>query len=49
MSGKEFRNTAIAPYYSGIGGHLHHILDVFDCVFEAVDSGNINLISRKRN
>ena len=27
----------------------YHILDVFDCVFEGLESGNINLIERKRN
>ena len=28
---------------------MRHILDVFDCVFEGMNSGNINLINRKRN
>jgi len=49
ISEEEYRNTTIAPYYSSIGGHVRHILDVFDCVFEGLNSGNINLINRKRN
>lgn len=28
---------------------MRHILDVFDCVFDGLESGNINLINRKRN
>jgi uncharacterized damage-inducible protein DinB len=45
----EYCNTSIAPYYSSIGGHMRHILDVFDCIFEGLATGNINLINRKRN
>jgi len=49
ISDDEYSNTTIAPYYSSIGGHMRHILDVFDCVFEGLDSKDINLINRKRN
>jgi hypothetical protein len=49
ISNEEYKNTAIAPYYSSIGVHMRHILDVFDCVFDGLESGNINLINRKRN
>lgn len=49
ISDDEYSNTTIAPYYSSIGGHMRHILDVFDCVFEGLDSNDINLINRKRN
>jgi len=49
ISDEAYSNTTIAPYYSSIGGHMRHILDVFDCVFDGLESGNINLISRKRN
>ena len=49
ISDEEYSNTTIAPYYSSIGGHMRHILDVFDCIFDGLDSGNINLINRKRN
>ena len=49
ISEEEYRNTTIAPYFSSIGGHVRHILDVFDCIFEGLNSGDINLINRKRN
>jgi uncharacterized damage-inducible protein DinB len=49
ISDNEYNNKTIAPYYSSIGIHLRHILDVFDCVLDGIESGNINLINRKRN
>ena len=49
ISDEEYSNTSIAPYYSSIGGHMRHILDVFDCIFEGLDSKSVNLINRKRN
>ncbi|WP_299522864.1 DinB family protein [uncultured Lutibacter sp.] len=49
ISDNEYSNTTIAPYYSSIGGHMRHILDVFDCVFEGLEAKDINLIKRKRN
>jgi uncharacterized damage-inducible protein DinB len=49
ISNEDYCNTTIAPYYSSIGGHIRHILDVFDCFFEGFQTGDINLINRKRN
>ena len=49
ISDNEYSNSTIAPYYSSIGGHMRHILDVFDCIFEGLSSNEINLINRKRN
>jgi len=49
ISDSEYSNASIAPYYSSIGGHMRHILDVFDCLFEGLASSDINLINRKRN
>ena len=49
ISDAEYSNTTIAPYYSSIGGHMRHILDVFDCLFEGLKSNDVNLINRKRN
>ncbi|MDV7185648.1 DinB family protein [Lutibacter sp. TH_r2] len=49
ISDEEYSNTTIAPYYSSIGGHTRHILDVFDCIFEGLQASNVNLIKRKRN
>ena len=45
----EYSNTAVAPYNSSIGGHIRHILDIFDCIFDGLDSGEIDLAARKRN
>lgn len=49
ISDEDYSNTTIAPYYSSIGGHMRHVLDVFDCIFDGLDSNSINLINRKRN
>jgi uncharacterized damage-inducible protein DinB len=49
ISDNDYANTKIAPYYSSIGGHMRHILDVFDCVFEGLSKNEVNLINRKRN
>jgi len=49
ISDNEYNNTTVAPYYSSIGGHMRHILDVFDCIFDGLLSNDINLINRKRN
>jgi uncharacterized damage-inducible protein DinB len=45
----QYSDVSIAPYYSSIGGHMRHILDVFDCIFEGLESGKVDLTARKRN
>lgn len=49
ISDEDYRNASIAPYYSSIGTHTRHILDVFDCIFEGLPIDEINLVNRKRN
>jgi len=49
VSDEDYCNTNIAPYHSSIGGHMRHILDVFNCIFIGIESGEINLINRNRN
>lgn len=49
ISDENYSNMSIAPYYSSIGSHMRHILDVFDCVFEGIPTNQINLINRQRN
>lgn len=49
ISEEHYKDTSIQPYYSSIGGHIRHIMDVFDCFFEGYVSGEIDLTSRKRN
>ncbi len=49
ISDNDYSNCSIAPYNSSIGSHIRHVLDIFDCIFEGLQSLNINLIKRKRN
>lgn len=49
ISEGQYKDTSVQPYNSSIGGHIRHILDMFDCVFEGVESGEIDLTARKRN
>lgn len=49
ISNQQYSDTSIAPYYSSIGGHMRHILDVFDCLFEGLPNGLVDLSARKRN
>lgn len=45
----QYSDVSVAPYFSSIGGHMRHILDVFDCVFEGLTTSKIDLTARKRN
>jgi len=45
----KYSDITIAPYYSSIGGHIRHILDVFDCIFDGLEIGEVDLAARKRN
>jgi len=49
VSDQEYANNSTAPYYSSIGIHMRHILDVFQCIFDGVDKGQIDLSARQRN
>ena len=49
LTDEEYSNTSIAPYYSSIGGHIRHILDVFDCIFDGLEDKKVDLVARKRN
>jgi len=49
ISNQQYSDTSIAPYYSSIGGHMRHILDIFDCLFEGLPNGEVDLSARKRN
>lgn len=45
----QYANNSTAPYYSSIGIHMRHILDVFNCIFEGIEKGQIDLTARQRN
>jgi len=49
VSDTQYADTSVKPYHSSIGGHMRHILDIFDCIFEGLDNGHIDLTARKRN
>ena len=49
ISDQEYSNNSTAPYYSSIGVHMRHILDVFSCVLQGIEEGEIDLSSRQRN
>ena len=49
ISDNQFSDTSVGPYHSSIGGHIRHILDIFDCIFDGLESKEINLAARKRN
>lgn len=49
ISDNEYSNNSIAPYYSSIGCHMRHVLDVFSCVLIGFKNENIDLTIRKRN
>lgn len=45
----QYANASVAPYYSSIGCHMRHILDVFSCVFDGLETKCIDLSVRRRN
>jgi len=49
ISDAQYADTTVKPYHSSIGSHMRHILDVFDCIFEGLEDGHIDLTARKRN
>lgn len=49
LTDEQYRDTSAEPYHSSIGGHVRHILDIFDCIFCGLDSKKVNLAARKRN
>lgn len=49
INDEQYTNNSTAPYYSSIGIHMRHILDVFNCIFKGMESGQIDLTARERN
>lgn len=45
----QYIDKSVAPYFSSIGIHMRHILDVFDCIFTGLESKKVDLAARKRN
>ncbi len=49
INDEQYANNSTAPYYSSIGIHMRHILDVFDCIFKGIEAKQIDLSARERN
>lgn len=49
ISNQQYSDSSVAPYYSSIGCHMRHILDVFYCVLEGYKNNHIDLTIRKRD
>lgn len=49
ISDEQYSNTSIAPYYSSIGGHMRHVLDVFSCIFDGLETKFVDFSARERN
>lgn len=49
ISDTQYNDQSVAPYYSSIGGHIRHILDIFDCIFDGLPHKQIDMAARKRN
>ena len=49
ISEDDYKNTSVKPYNASIGTHIRHVMDMFDCVFQGLETGEIDLTARKRN
>ncbi|MDZ7614570.1 MAG: DinB family protein [Flavobacteriaceae bacterium] len=45
----QYTDNGVAPYYSSIGIHMRHVLDIFDCIFDGLPAKSIDLTQRRRN
>ncbi|HHL42770.1 MAG TPA: DinB family protein [Hellea balneolensis] len=45
----QYCDTSVEPYHSSIGGHIRHVLDIYHCIFDGLESGVIDLTARERN
>lgn len=49
ISNNEYSNDSLPPYYSSIGCHIRHVLDVFQCVLIGYEYGKVDFTKRQRN
>lgn len=49
MTSEQFSNKKIGPYFSSIGGHMRHVMDVFSCIFNGLETQKVDLTARERN
>lgn len=48
LEAESYSNSNIGPYYSSIGEHLRHVLDIFKCLVDGLDSKVVDLSDRVR-
>ena len=48
LDAESYSNSNIGPYYSSIGEHLRHVLDIFKCLIDGLDSKVVDLSDRVR-
>lgn len=48
LSNEQLSDASVSPYYSSIGCHIRHILDFYDCIFNA-NENKVDLTARSRN
>ena len=49
ISNDDYINKSVPPYFSSIGTHIRHILDIFNCIFIGLDSQKVDFSQRERN
>ena len=49
LSDDEYADCSVAPYYSSIGNHIRHVLDVFACIFDGLEKGEIDFSKREKD
>ncbi len=49
ISDVQYSDTTTPPYFSSIGSHMRHILDVFSCIFNGLETKKVDFSARERN
>jgi uncharacterized damage-inducible protein DinB len=49
ISDAQYSNQTVAPYFSSIGSNIRHVLDVYTCIFNGLESKLIDFSDRERN
>lgn len=49
ITDEQYSQSTTPPYFSSIGSHTRHILDIYQCIFNGLESGLIDFTYRERN
>lgn len=44
-----YNNRDAAPYHASVGGHIRHILDVYDSTLRGIENRKVDLADRRRD